>query len=161
MNASNDMQALVTRTEQLVNAISGAILSTTEIACERLELAAQVARVQQRMSAFGAVLEAVGTQKAALAARLADATGPLRKLLERQIEMLTVQEVAILEKAGVPQVMAEKALAAVDASSNTDMPATTYRREGKRFVRLELEASRDRNGAAHNRADGKEQDNED
>jgi hypothetical protein len=88
MTAPNELNSLVARTEQLVSAISSAIVSAAEAAAERVELAASVARVQQRLLAFSVVLESVGTQKAALAGRLAIATGPTRALIEQQIELL-------------------------------------------------------------------------
>jgi hypothetical protein len=123
-----NMEALVGRTERLVESITGAILSTAEAAAERIELASKVAQIQQRMSAFGAVLEAVGAQKAALEARAAALPhGPVLTLLERQVEALTAQELSVLEKAGVPQPVASAALAA-------PAEGEVYRREGRRFV---------------------------
>ena len=74
------------------------------------------ARVTQVMSACSAVLEAVGEQKVAQQTRRAKASGTMRTLLERQVEILTIQEVAILEKAGVPNVTAKNVLVAVDAA---------------------------------------------
>lgn len=100
MSHNNDMQALVGRTERLVSAISDAILSAAEAAAERVELAAEVARVQQRLAAFGAVVETIAAQKRVLVERLATAEGPARALLERQIELLGLQELAVLERAG-------------------------------------------------------------
>jgi hypothetical protein len=122
----NEMQDLTTRTERLVGAISGAILGTVEVAAERIALAAEVARVSQRMTAFSVVLEAVGVQKDALAAKLAAAKGPMRVLIRRQIDLLSAQEVAVLERAGAP---AEAAKTAIEA---TDAPL--YRRAGSRFL---------------------------
>lgn len=63
---ANDMNALVGRTEKLVTAISDAILSAAEAAAERVELAAEVARVQQRLAAFSAVVESIAAQKRVL-----------------------------------------------------------------------------------------------
>jgi hypothetical protein len=135
----SDMNALVGRTEKLVTAISEAILSAAEAAAERVELAAEVARVQQRLAAFTAVVEAIAVQKRALVDRLVTAEGPAKALLERQIELLGLQELAVLERAGVPPVTARHALAAVDAAPALP-PAggadRTYRRDGKRFVRV-------------------------
>jgi hypothetical protein len=124
----NEMTDLTSRTERLVDALSGSILSTVEVAAERIALAAEVARVSQRMSAFSAVLEAIGAQKDALAGRLAAARGPLRALLQRQIEVLTAQEVAVLERAGAASQVARDAIEAADEP--------LYKREGSRFVAL-------------------------
>jgi hypothetical protein len=54
------MTQLTGRAEQLMDALADAIISTAEAAAERIDLAARVAQIQQRMAAFGAVLEAVG-----------------------------------------------------------------------------------------------------
>jgi hypothetical protein len=52
----------------------------------------------------------------------------LRTLLERQIELLTAQEAAVLERAGTAPEVARAAIATTDGS--------LYRREGSRFVAL-------------------------
>ena len=122
----NEMQDLTARTERLVGAISGAILGTVEVAAERLSLAAEVARVAQRMTAFSAVLEAVAVQKDALVVKLAAAKGPMRVLIRRQIDLLSAQEVAVLERAGAPAQAAKTAIEAADAP--------LYRRAGSRFL---------------------------
>jgi hypothetical protein len=151
MSHSNDMQALVGRTERLVSAISDAILSAAEAAAERVELAAEVARVQQRLAAFGAVVEAIAAQKRVLVERLATTEGPARALLERQVEILGLQELAVLERAGVPHATAQHALAVAD-SAPARLPAggtnKVYRRDGKRFVRLATGAGTGHNGSA-------------
>lgn len=150
MSHSNDMQALVGRTERLVSAISDAILSAAEAAAERVELAAEVARVQQRLAAFGAVVDAIAAQKRVLVERLASAEWPARALLERQIELLGLQELAVLERAGVPQATAQHALAVADAAPTLPPGSAgrTYRREGKRFVRVATGTGTGRNGSA-------------
>lgn len=130
MTQPSDMQQLSARAETLISALTNAILSTAEVAAERLALAAELARVTQRMHAFAAVLDAVGVQKAALLERQATATGPMKALLGRQVEMLTLQETAILEKVGVPQAQAALAIEMADAPAK---PA--YRRDGRRFTR--------------------------
>jgi hypothetical protein len=126
--AQNEMTDLTTRTERLVNAISGALLSSVEVAAERIGLAAEVARVTQRMSAFAAVLDAIGVQKDALAAKLTASKGSMRLLIRRQIELLTAQEAAVLERTGAPMEAVRVAI------ETTDAPL--YRRQGKRFERL-------------------------
>jgi acetolactate synthase small subunit len=147
---ANDLNALVGRTEQLVTAISDAILSAAEAAAERVELAAEVARVQQRLAAFSAVVESIAVQKRVLVERLATADGPAKALLERQVELLGLQELAVLERAGVPQATAQHALAAVDAASallSAESTNKTYRRDGKRFVRVAAATDASRNGS--------------
>jgi hypothetical protein len=138
------MQALVTRTEQHIGAITEAIVSSAEVAAERIVLAAQVARVQQRMAAFSAVLEAIGVQKAALLDRLATATGPTKALVATQVSLLEAQEVEVLKKVGVPEAAARQALVAVGTAS--DEPGGTHVREGRRFRRVETTSGTGRNG---------------
>ncbi len=145
MSNNNDMQVLVGRTEQLIASITDAILSSAEVAAERIELAANVARVQQRMAAFGAVLESVGAQKASLAKRLPEATGPTKTLLLKQIAMLAAQEIAILAKAGVAEPTAVAALEAVEAATDLTT-APTHRRQGRRFLRVAHGTSPHQNG---------------
>src|SRR5436305_14317890 len=106
------MEALTSRTAQLIDAISDAILASAEVAAEKIQLAAAVAGIRQRMAALGAVLEAVGEQKRVLVERLAGAAGPTKALIEQQIALLTAQEVAVLAKAGVAEPTAVAALAA-------------------------------------------------
>lgn len=152
MSNNTEMQVLVGRTEQLISAISDAILSSVEVAAERLELAANVARIQQRMSAFGAVLESVGVQKEALAKQLPTASGPTKSLLLRQIAMLASQEVAILTKAGIAEPTAVAALAAVEVPAepvSEPITSPTHRRDGRRFLRVAPGTKRDRNGSAN------------
>lgn len=129
------MQELAGRAGQLIGAVTDAIMSTVEVAAERVELAARVARVQTRMAAFGAVLEVIGEQKKALADRLADADGPAAALLKAQLAALTAQEMAVLEEVGMPEPAARAALVAADGDD------ARYRRDGKRFVRVAAEAN--------------------
>jgi hypothetical protein len=132
VDQTNDMTLLANRTERLVDSITNAILATAETAAQRIELAAQVAQVNQRMAAFGAVLEAVGAQKDTLTKRLSTATGATRLLVQRQIDVLSMQELAVLEQAGVPQQTATAALKQADERK-------LYVREGKRFLPLDGE----------------------
>jgi hypothetical protein len=67
---SSDMSQLTDRAERLIDALANAIMKTAEVAAEKIELASTVAEVRQRMAAFGAVLQAVGAQKAAVAKQL-------------------------------------------------------------------------------------------
>jgi|SRR5579883_579742 len=143
---ANDMNALVGRTEKLVTAISDAILSAAEAAAERVELAAEVARVQQRLAAFSAVVESIAAQKRVLVERFATVDGPAKALLERQIELLGLQELAVLERAGVPQATAQHALAATDVVPTDN--DKRYRREGKRFVQITSNTAATRNSSA-------------
>lgn len=137
MPAQNDMEALTARTTQLIDALSDAILASAEVAAEKIQLAATVARIRQRMTAFGAVLEAVGEQKRVLVERLASVTGPTKALIEQQVSLLTAQEVAILAKAGVTEPTAVAALAAVETPPLADLNNAdpTHRRDGRRFVK--------------------------
>jgi hypothetical protein len=130
--AGGDMLALTGRVERLVGAFTGAMMATAEAAAERIELAAEVARVTQRMAAFGAVLEAVGAQKEALLERLGKSKGPTRALIEQQLLMLTAQEVAVLKKAGIDDGQATAAVAVADGGGRA-----LYVRDGRKFVPLE------------------------
>ena len=143
-----DMSALVTRTEALIDALTGAILSAAEAAAEKIALAAQVARITQKMSAFSSVLEAVGAQKSVLVERLAVATGPTRAIIEEQIALLSRQESAILERAGVPNAAAREAITATDVAPHA---VADYRRDGRRFVKV---AGRAGNGPRRNEKAG-------
>lgn len=126
---ADDMQALSGRAEKLINALTNAILTTAEVAAEKIELASRVAQINQRMTAYAAVLEIVGAQKMALMQRRDATDGPMKALLTHQIETLTVQEIAILESSGAPAVAARTAVETIDEP--------VYRRDGKRFVQVE------------------------
>lgn len=119
------------RTEAIIDKVCGAIMATVDVAAERLELAAEVARVKQRMTAFSAVLDAVAAQKQALMDKLEEADGPARQLLGHQIELLTAQETAVLQRAGIS---AEIARPAIDAADHGDEDGQLYKRDGRRFV---------------------------
>jgi hypothetical protein len=134
---ANEMDALVGRTERLVSSIAGAILASTEAAAERIELAARVAQVNQRMVSFATVLESVAAQRQALAERLETAQGPLRSLLEAQLAALAAQELAILERAGVPSTGARLAGNGDGLTQEQAAIPATHRRDGRRFVRVE------------------------
>lgn len=127
----NDMEILVSRTERLIGALTGAIMSTTEAAAERIELASRVAQIQARMAAFGAVLETIGEAKAAVLEQRKKAPGPMKALYTAQIEHLTAQETAILGKVGVAP---EVARAAVDVA---DEAPRLYARNGRRFQAID------------------------
>lgn len=100
--------------------------SEVEAAAERHRLALEVGKVQTRMEALGAVLEAVGTQKAGLLQARDRTDNPaMRSLYERQIEVLTAQEVSILERCGAPSHVAE------------ETSRQLYVRDGSRFAPVE------------------------
>ena len=130
MSEQNDMAALTGQAHKLIEAISSAIMSTAETAAERIQLAAQVARIEQRMAAYAAVLDAIGAQRERLEAMAATATGARRALYARQIEMLAQQELAILERVEVPETAARKAVA-LAAGTDREQP----RDEAGRYVR--------------------------
>ena len=129
------MSQLTGRAGQLVDALADAIISTAEAAAERLDLAARVAQIQQRMAAFGAVLESVGAQKLALMNRLEDPALPdtQRQLIEQQVNLLTAQETEILKRAGATPELAHQAIEVAD-SDTEEHPDPLYRRDGRRFV---------------------------
>jgi hypothetical protein len=123
---SEQMENLVSRTEALVGAFTSAMMATAEAAAERMQLAARVAQINSRMAAFSAILEGVGAQKEALLQRMEGQRGAMRAMLARQVELLTCQETAILEKIGLAPDQAARAVEAVDQK-------TVYRRVGSRF----------------------------
>ena len=129
------MTQLTGRAEQLVDALADAIISTAEAAAERIDLAARVAQIQQRMAAFGAVLESVGAQKHALLVRLEDQSTPdtQRMLIQQQVNLLIAQETEILKRAGASSAMAHQAIESADGERDDD-PDPLYRRDGRRFV---------------------------
>jgi len=135
---SNNISELTTRTEPLVDALAESIISTAEAAAERLDLAARVAQIQQRMNAFSAVLESVGAQKAVLLKKLDEPALPKyqRMLIERQVDLLTQQECAILERAGATPAQARDTVHQLGNgdSADPDQEPNLYRREGRRFV---------------------------
>lgn len=144
MNTSNVSQ-MTNRAEQLIEALANAIMSSTEAAAERLDLAARVAQIQQRMAAFGAVLESVGAQKEALQSRLENKSIPSsqRQLIEQQIQMLTAQETEILRRAGASTELARNAIASADGGDDdgADADPRKYHRDGRRFVAIGEEAA--------------------
>lgn len=130
----NEMDALAGRAERMISALSDAIMRTAEVAAERIELASQVAQVRQRVAAYAAVLEAIGSQKAAIAAQLETATGPMRSLLIKQVDILGQQELSILERIGIPAETAQTAIESADALEARD--DRKYIRDGRRFAPL-------------------------
>ncbi len=129
----SDMNQLTDRAERLIDALANAIMKTAEVAAEKIELASAVAEVRQRMAAFGAVLEAVGAQKAAVTKQLGnlgDKDAATRALYQHQLRLLSAQEVSILKQAGINEQHATEALEVADTKP-------THRREGKRFVPVE------------------------
>jgi hypothetical protein len=128
----SDMNQLTDRAERLIDALANAIMKTAEVAAQKIELASAVAEVRQRMAAFGAVLQAVGAQKAAVAMQLADLgadDAATRALYQHQLRLLSAQEVSILKQAGISEQHAAEALEVADTKP-------THKRDGRRFVRV-------------------------
>jgi len=97
----SDLNDLADRTSGIIDAITGGILSSAEAAAERIQLAAEVAKINTRMEAFGSVLETIEARKQALEAKLETAGPTMKKLIGRQLELLTAQETSLLERVGV------------------------------------------------------------
>jgi hypothetical protein len=128
----SDMTQLTDRAERLIDALANAIMKTAEVAAQKIELASAVAEVRQRMTAFGAVLQAVGAQKTAVQQQLValgDNDAATRALYHHQLRLLSAQEVGILTQAGISEPQAVEAVQVTDGTP-------THRREGKRFVRV-------------------------
>lgn len=150
-----DMQKLTSRLNDLAEGIAEANLELTrqqtetvqqvyresqEVANESLRLAAQVVRAQQRLSAFGAVLESLGAQKAALYDRLHAASTPaIEQMCLGLIQDLTGTELEILSQIGIPQETAVKAIGTADGKK-------LYERSGKRFVPITAGSNGNGNG---------------
>lgn len=135
---TNDIQALAGRADQLIGALTNAFMSAAETAAERISLASDLAKVQQRMSAFAAVLECVSAQKAPLLEQIANlGDGPAdrvkRQMLLTHVNILTTQELSILTRAGAPVEAAQQAITCVDTVEHQG-EKPTHRRDGKRFV---------------------------
>jgi len=118
--AGEAIDALVGAWAEAAKSAAERLRSETEAAAERARLDIEVERIKGRMQAFADVLTTIGEQKAKLT-ELAEraATPALADLYRRQVEMLTVQEEAVLARC-VPQ-------------SGTE-PQRLYTREGSRFV---------------------------
>lgn len=129
MSNTNDMEAMADRAERLINSLANAMTRTMEVAAQKVEQAAAVAEVRQRMSAFSAVLVAVGAQRQAVQEQIDNLpanSGALRMLYQSQLKMLAAQEIAILKQAGISDE------AATQAVEDTDK--VLYQRHGSKFV---------------------------
>lgn len=126
---SSSMGEVTTRVNAIVDAFVDAFLQTAATAAEKINLAAQVAQVQTRMAAFSAVLESIAAQKQVIYDRLQETSGPMQSLLNRHLELLTQQEIAVLERIGIPNDQARPTLEQADEK--------VYKRDGKRFVPLQ------------------------
>lgn len=126
-----NVERISDRTEAIIDKVCGAIMATVDVAAERLELAAELARVRQRMTAFGAVLDAVAAQKSALAERMKTAEGPTRSLLAHQIDMLTAQETAVLRRAGIAPDIASEVIEQADGDGERVVVPVKRTRNGR------------------------------
>ena len=134
----SDMIKVTEQTSRIIDALTDAILATAATAAEKIHLAAQVAQVQQRMAAFQAVLEVVGVQKEALIARLTQAKGPMAAMLTRQIEVLTEQELKILESAGAPEEAARQAVQVIEYAPEPPPAGKTVVRKHNRRLPIAI-----------------------
>lgn len=114
MTQPSSIDHLSDRASRLVDSLAEGMLSALENASERIGLAVEVGRIRTRMDAFGAVLESIDVQKQALLARQATASGPMQRLIARQIELLTAQETAVLQRIGVNPDVATAAVCRAD-----------------------------------------------
>lgn len=125
-----DMTNLTARANKLIDALSESIMTAAEVAAERVQMASEVARIQSRMASFGAVLESIAAQKQPLLEKMATATGPIKAMYGKQVEMLTIQETAVLRQCGVSDDIAAKAVETADAGQ------PTHKRAGRKFERV-------------------------
>jgi len=125
----SDINDLASRSERLFDAVANVLLGSVEAGVERLEQAGELARLQGRMAVFAATLDAIDAQRAPLLAKLEKATGGMKLLVAKQVDMLNAQEVSVLERAGIGADTARQALAV--AEKPTSKPA----RPGKVVVR--------------------------
>ncbi len=101
---------------------------TAKTEVEKIRLEGEVQRVQVRMMSFMSVLESIGAAKVPLLERHATAEGPQKATLTKFLEMLTAQEVAVMQKAGLAPEVAQQAIGFVDGTP-------VYVRKGKKFVK--------------------------
>lgn len=126
MNDQNDMMEMADKSSRIIDSFCAALLNTAAVAAEKIELASNISVLRMRMEAFSGVLEIVNAAKKPLMERLEGETNPaMRLMIERQLEMLTEQEIAVLEKASVPGKVAKQLVGTVDKA---------YRRDGRRFI---------------------------
>lgn len=128
---TNDVREMTGRAQRLIDAMAGAMMSAAEAAAEKVELAAQVARVEIQMQAVGSVLEVIGAQKDQLLTKALEAKGALRAAYLRQVDVLTAQEVGILQKIGVAPALAEEAVKAADEPKLLESHPVRARRAAK------------------------------
>lgn len=114
MNQQSEIEVMARRSEQLISAMTSALMTTMEVAADRLRLASEVSRIQQRLDAFSAVLDVIGAEKESIQAQLEVSKGASKSLLKRRLEMLTQQELTVLASAGVPDATATEAVQMAD-----------------------------------------------
>lgn len=129
----DDMKALTGQASRLISAISEAIMSSAEVAAERIKLASQVAQIEQRMAAYSVVLDTIQVQKDKLLEQAETAKGARKTLLLRQVEMLEAQEMGVLESIQVPAEVAQRAVQSVKLVEDKTEQAS-HKRQGRRFV---------------------------
>lgn len=119
MSDNNNVLELSDRAERLIDAIASGFMKTAQAAAERIQLASEVAIIKQKMTAYAAVLEMVELQKDSISKKIDSLpdNSPLRNLYCFQLEQLTLQELGILENAGVPVSAAETAIKQTDKLS--------------------------------------------
>jgi hypothetical protein len=117
----SEVQVMVNRADQLINALTDAMMSSIENAAERLRMSSELAQIQARGVAFLSVLEAVGASKQALLLKAKTAAGPMKLAYQQQIKVLSAQETAILAKIGVAPEQARKAIAYVDGQQTPEV----------------------------------------
>lgn len=145
----SEMSALSDRTELLIQALTDATMTTaakviesaertvnvaTDAAMARIEAGVEFAQMKATLGLRLAQLDMIGKTKTLYlemrSAALEREPSKVR-LLDFNIEILTAQEMGVLQAAGVP---AEKALKAV-----VETDAKLYQRDGRRFAPVAVE----------------------
>ncbi len=126
--SENKMDEMERRSMQIIDLLTGSVLSALEAAGDKIELSMQTARIRQRFESVSDVLDMIANQKAGLQDRLANASGPLKLAIEAHIAALEIQEVNVLSRLGVQPSTAKQVIEKVDEQR------ATHRRDGKRFL---------------------------
>ncbi len=146
---STEMSALSDRTELLIQALTDATMTTaakviesaertvnvaTDAAMARIEAGVEFAQMKATLGLRLAQLDMIGKTKTTYLKMRASAENEQNpaavRLLDFSIGLLTVQEMNVLESAGVPSETATKAIETADAK-------LLYQRDGRRFVSVE------------------------
>jgi hypothetical protein len=151
---SDGLEEVVGRSQRLINALARAFVASAETAGEKVELAIRVTQMEQRMNAYEMVLSTIEAKREAIEAKMKGKAHGMKRFYQRQLELLQVEEMAVLRQAGVtediPEEKVVQALTEADArlyvrDGNSFRPLAegekasgpVYARDGARFLKVE------------------------